>query len=174
MTRIDTATRRVRRLLGLAGLVTLLAAPLVWAGVSPQPFRTGLFGVTGSQTIRVSVLNASDKGIVVPCAKVFDMSGTMLAEVEGMPLRPGEGTFVDFNAAAFGLREGQRMQLRAEVEAHPPDPAQPPDPGRAARVQPDDVILTLEVFDTETGRTGFTMPWVLKGFNPQPDPPGAR
>jgi hypothetical protein len=32
----------------------------------------------------------------------------------------------------------------------------------------------LEVFDTATGRTGFTMPWVLKGFNPQPEPSAAR
>lgn len=165
-----------RTLVAVLLLAAVAIAAPAWAIIIINN-KTGLFGVTGGQTIRVSVLNASDRGSIQPCTKVFDMSGTMLAEVEGMPLRPGEGTFVDFNAADFGLREGQRMQVRVELEAQPPDQAQPPDPLHPpdpGLTRPDDVILTLEVFDTETGKTVFTMPWVQVGFNPQPEPPAAR
>lgn len=155
-----------------------IAAP-VWAIIVVDG-KTGLFGVTGGQTIRVSILNAGDRGGIQPCVKVFDLSGRLLAESEGESLRPGQGTFIDFNAADLGARVGQRLQVRAEVELTPPDPNQPPDPAQPpdplqppdpARVRVENVILTLEVFNTETGETGFTMPWVLEGFNPQPEPP---
>ena len=183
--------RLVVSLLAAVAIATPASAIIIVNG------KTGLFGVTGSQTIRVSVLNASDKGGINPCVGVFDLSGRMLVEIEAMPLRPGEGTFVDFDAATLGLRDGQRMQVRVGVElvgppdddrvgtgppdddrlaVPPPDDScpgiPPPDDGR--RVQPDDAILTLEVFDTATGRTAFTMPWVLVGFNPQPEPPARR
>src|SRR5687767_11711875 len=103
-----------------AGLLAAVAiAAPAWAIVITGG-KTGLFGVTGGQTIRVSVLNATDKGGIQPCVGLFDISGNQLAEIEGMPLRPGEETFVDFNAAAFGLRDGQRMQVRIAVELQPP------------------------------------------------------
>ena len=135
--------------------------------------RTGLFGVTGAETIRVSVLNAGARGGILPCTKLFDLSGQLLAELDGAMVRQGEGTFVDFDAAQFRPAPGQRLQVRVEVALEqpadplqPPDAAQPPDPLRAGNV-----ILTLEVFDTETGRTGFTAPWTFTTFNPQPEPP---
>jgi hypothetical protein len=155
---------------------TLLTAVLLVAAVAmAAPARaivvvdskTGLFGVTGGQTIRVSLWNAGNRGGIIPCTRVFDLSGALLAEIEGTPTGPGEGTFVDVNAADFGLREGERMQVRVEVELSPP-------PNDNRRVRTSDGILTLEVFDAATGRTAFTMPWVLKGFNPQPEPPALR
>jgi hypothetical protein len=183
----DTALKETSIMRHRKALLAILLAAVVamsvpaWAIIVIDS-KTGLFGVTGGQTIRVSVLNAGDKGAILPCTKVFDMSGNLLAEAEGMPVRPGQGTFVDFNAAALGVRVGQRLQVRAEVEllpppednlpppddGQPPDPAQPPDP---LRVRAGNVILTLEVFNTATGETAFTMPWVTKGFNPQPEPP---
>jgi hypothetical protein len=41
----------------------------------------------------------------------------------------------------------------------------------AVRALQGNVRLTLEVLDVATGRTSFTMPFVAKGFDPQPDPP---
>jgi hypothetical protein len=137
--------------------------------------KTGSFGLAAGQTLRVSVLHAGAArvGGVVPCVGIFDMAGTQLAELEGdTAVRPGHGTFLDFDASRLGLRAGERAQLRVEVElAQPPDPTQPPDPARERRLRPDDAIVTLEVFDTETGKTTFVLPVVLKGFNPQPEPP---
>lgn len=162
-----------RRLVATVAVLLAMAAP-AWAIIVVDG-KTGLFGVTGDQTIRVSVLNAGARGGILPCVRLFDLSGRLLAEMDGAMIRNGEGTFVDFDAAQFRLAPGQRLQVRVEVAleqppdpALPPDPTQPPDPAR-----PDDVILTLEVYDTATGRTEFTMPWVLKGFNRQSEPPAA-
>jgi hypothetical protein len=130
--------------------------------------KTGLFGVTGGQTIRVSLWNAGNRGGIVPCTHVLDLSGNLLVEIEGAPTGPGEGTFVDIDPSGLGVREGERMQVRVEVELTPPDP------NDDRKVRRNDGVLTLEVFDTATGRTAFTMPWVLKGFNPQPEPPASR
>lgn len=126
----------------------------------------GLFGITGGQTIRVSVLHAGDKGGINPCTKVFDMSGNLLAEADtDTPLRPGQGTFADFDAAAFGLREGERKQVRVEVEL---EGSNPPDDSRPVRAG--DAILTLEVFDNATGKTVFTMPFQPPEPGQPPDP----
>ena len=34
-----------------------------------------------------------------------------------------------------------------------------------------EVLVTVEVFDTATGQTAYTMPFAAVGFNPQPEPP---
>ena len=177
-------TWKIGRSIATACLVLFLVVTLAWGGVQPTPFRTGLFGVTAGQTVRVSVLNAGDeRGIINPCWKIWDASGKLLLESEGQPLAHGTGTFVDFaipapnDSASLGTpvpndgrsRKWMRTQVRAEVELEPaphdgqpvPDDGQPvPEGGKGrARVRPDDVIVTLEVFDSATGRTAFTMPF---------------
>jgi hypothetical protein len=151
-----TTTRRAAAAAAIAFALTAAYAPL--SAIVVVDSKTGLFGVTSDQTIRVSVLNAGTRGGIVPCTKVFDITGALLAEADGRVLEPGEGMFVDFDAAALGLRDGVRTQLRIEVEFEtPPDPNRP--------------ILTLEVIDNDSGRTAFVVPWVWKGFNRQPEPP---
>ena len=44
---------------------------------------------------------------------------------------------------------------------------EPPDPDRIGNV-----VSTFEVIDNTTQRTMFLNPGVIRGFNPQPDPPG--
>lgn len=158
----------LRRQTGAAALLVSLAAALAWAGVSPQPFRTGLFGVTAGQTIRVSVLNAGHaRGIITPCVKIWDMEGNLLFESDGQPVSKGTGTFVDFSPVPedglpAGRNPGSRIQVRAEVELEPAtsDGAPIPDDGKGgARIRPADVDVTLEVIDPDTGKTAFTMPF---------------
>jgi hypothetical protein len=128
---------------------------------------TGLFGITSEQTIRVSVLNLDAASGIVPCTKVIHASGRLLAQIDATSaLRRGEGTFLDFDAAALRLGAGERAQVRVELSFLPQQRGQ-----RAVRVDAREVILSLEVIDTQTGKTGFTMPLELKGFNPQPEPP---
>jgi hypothetical protein len=146
-------------------LTILFSSSPAWAGINPQPFRTGLFGVTAGQTIRISVVNA---GIIEPCAmpevlvsavRLRNLEGTPLFESKGELLREGVGTFVDIpweEPATTVTRIRRRAQIRAEVELLFDD----------TLLQRGDLLLTLEVFDTLTGRTAFTV-----AFNPQPEPP---
>lgn len=105
-------------------------------------------------------------------------------------------TFLD--AAGRALGDGSVLELRpgqaaTVVGPSPParDGATPPDVGDRTRLlrpivrfvdNPDfrgadartscNLAPVLEVFSEETGATLFLSPAVLKGFNPQPDPPG--
>ena len=161
---------RVARTLGAACLVTFLTVPAAWAGIQPTPFRTGLFGVTVGQAIRISVLNAADtRGIIEPCARVVDAAGNLLVKMDAGPVPAGAGAFFDFDPLPPGPASvpGDRAQVRVEVEIVPA--AFPPDPVATPRAPRGAFHLTLEVFDTSTGQTVFTMPFAtVAGINPQP------
>jgi hypothetical protein len=166
---------RSKKLLTMTLALSVLAAVCaVWGARPAQAIvivggKTGLFGIAVGQKVRISTVNvAQTRGIINPCVAVLDMAGNVIAEYEaGAPLSAGQGTFFDFDAGLLALRAGQRAQIRVEVELEPAPGAT----GRDARIQPDDAIVTVEVFDNDTGKTMFTMPVTLKGFNPQPEPP---
>ena len=130
------------------------------AGIDPQPFRTGLFGTIAGQAIRVSILNAGDAGGgITPCTRVWDAAGTLLLETETGPLPGGLGTFVDFSPipddgspppSGTRILNG-RAQIRAEVDFETV-----PEDGFNR-----DAHVTLEVFDTATGKTVYTMPFAV-------------
>jgi hypothetical protein len=75
-------------------------------------------------------------------------------------LKPGEAASLDYVAATDGTSINAVMV--GDVE-------NTPSPRRAAQA---DIVPTLEVM--QGGRTLFTHPALVKLFNPQPDPPGAR
>ena len=103
--------------------------------------------------------------LVVPAVRIRDVSGKPVFESKGGLLQEEEGMFLDV------------------AVQHPPDPIRRLYPPRAqvraevvleldtATKRCNDIVLTLEVFDTATGRTAFTMPFTAVGFNPQPEPP---
>jgi hypothetical protein len=160
----DTASGRTVFTMPFAAVAGVEPQPFApVAGIEPQPFRTGMFGVVTGQTVRLSILNAGEAGGTInPCFRVFDATGALLVETETGPLAGGVGTFVDFTPPPGGA--AVRAQMRAEVELVPA--VHPPDPIRRRTV-----IVSLEVFDTATGATVFTMPYAAIGFNPQPEPP---
>jgi hypothetical protein len=160
------AQSRIRYSLTATSVLLLVHATTAWAGVQPQPFRTGLFGVTTGQSIRISVVNAGGaSGIINPCFHVVDADGKLLLEHDSGLLSSGAGTFVDFDAPAAGA--GVRTQLRAEVELVPM--ANPPDPVAWLVALRREVLLTLEVFDTATGETVITLPFAaVAGVEPTP------
>jgi hypothetical protein len=158
--------------------------PVARAGIGPTPFRSGLFGVTPEQSIRISVVNAGEAlGTIAAYVRILDLAGTVLAERRGRTLSEGIGTFVDValgggsstGTALPGATRPTRAQVRAEVfiEYLPvaADGQIVPDDEAAVLALQRNVRLTLEVFEVATGRTSFTMPFVAKGFDPQPDPP---
>jgi hypothetical protein len=174
----------------------VFASASLRAGVEPQPFRTGYFGVAEGQTIRISMFNArfDRRGLFAPCAVpdalvarivIRNLQGRALFESRSGPVADGAGDFVDFaplsdtGAASAGARtpgraapmQRQRLQVRAEVVVASADAgATPPEPAR--RRCREEVLLTLEVFNTASGRTAFTLPFSEVAFNPQPEPPG--
>jgi hypothetical protein len=164
----------------LAMVCVLWGAKPTQAIILADGGKTGLFGVTSDQTVRVSILNSAlTKGGIVPCAGIFDINGNRLARFEGtMPLMVGHGTYFDFDATSLELRAGERAQLRVEVELEPsPDDGhsiRTPDDGRSNHMKPDDIVVTVEVFDNVSGKTMFTVPATIKGFNPQPEPPAPQ
>ena len=185
MTHVDNAVRHCRRLLACGCIGLLLAVPRAWAGVQPTPFRTGLFGITTGQAVRVSVFNAGNEGGTVnPCfnpdlagfvVTISRPAGRVLFESHHKTLLQGVGTFSDFTPDG-GLRE-RRSQMRAQVAiALIPTPedgrcADDAVARRQARRVLRNVHLTLEVFDVATGQTAFTLPFSEVMFNPQPEPP---
>jgi hypothetical protein len=176
------------RYLGLVSIGVLLAPTLTWAGVDPTPFRTGLFGITPGQAVRVSVLNAGNEGGTInPCfnpalagfvVKLSSPAGRVLFESPHKALPVGRGAFADFTPLP---EDGATRNRRAQVGADVAIELQPiPEGGRCtddavARRQAwrllRNVHLTLEVFDVGTGQTAFTIPFSEVMFNPQPEPP---
>jgi hypothetical protein len=189
MKSIVFASRRLACTLATAGLLTLLPVSLAWAGVQPQPFRTGLFGIAEGQAIRVSLLNAANQGGTInPCflpdpvvatVVVRDLLGRARFEAGTEKLLPGMGTFVDVapdpKTATSTRTPGEipapaRRQLRLEAVVQIPvaddEACQTEAVRRGLRRQ---VQLTLEVYDVATGRTAFTMPFVaVAGIDPEP------
>jgi hypothetical protein len=162
----------------VASLFALAFGKPLSAGISPQPFRTGLFGITVGQAVRVSVLNAGiDRGTATchppdpaaPAVAILGLDGAALFEAHTEKLLPGMGTFVDFvpdfkvaTSTSIRVLAPRRLQVRAEVRFSEED---------LVRVQCSGVALTLEVYDTVTGRTELTLPFNAVMFNPQPEPP---
>jgi hypothetical protein len=179
--------------------ITLVAifSTAAQAGIDPEPFRTGLFGIAPGQAVRVSVLNmANVGGTINPCmspdlagfvVRIATPAGRLLFESHHKELATGIGTFTDFSPVPDDgvtatrvpgdAARGRRAQMHAEVaiELQPvPDDGRCTDDAvarRLARRLLRNVHLTLEVYDVATGRTAFTMPFAAVMFNPQPEPP---
>ena len=169
-------------------VIAVLTASQAWAGISPQPFRTGLFGIAAGQAIRVSLLNAGNQaGIINPCmyppdpvmatVVVRNLLGGALFKADTEKLSAGMGTFVDVppdptatSRTPGGLPAPARRQLRVEAVVLipvPDDEACQTEAVRRALAR--QVQLTLEVYDVATGRTEFTMPFLaVAGVEPTP------
>ncbi|HEU0094696.1 MAG TPA: hypothetical protein VFS78_21455 [Vicinamibacteria bacterium] len=170
---------------GRLAIVALLAAaaastssPRVRA-FNPQPEppgRWGLFGIVADQTARVSVVNTSgDPGGYPPgpcrVALAFvDVGGQVLEETRTV-LAPGQAASLDYafqpppdgergEAGASADRVG-RQDLRARIEIVNLVP--PPDQDRQS-VPPGPCVPAVEVFETATGRTAFTVAEARMGW----------
>lgn len=107
----------------------------------------------------------------------LDASGRAVDDPNILELRPGRAATV--TGPSPHMRDGEippdsgdrtTRLLRATVRFVD-------DPNTRSAGNPDaqstcNVVPMMEVFSEETGATLFLNPAVLKGFNPQPDPPG--
>ncbi len=154
-----------RRIAPLALATTIITSTGTgWAGTDVGN-GYGMVGITLGQTIRLNVVNLGGPD-TLPCDTTltfFDSEGNVLTRfTESMD--PGQAAFLDLHGEDLVLRVRERMQIRATMEAT-----------CRSEGDPRDLPTTLEVFDDKTGQTSIILnPVVLKGFNPQPEPPGSR
>jgi len=138
----------------------------------------GMVGFTSGQAIRLSVVNGLPPGPTLPPGPIRvvmafrDMNGQLLRNLKSgevvrrvVNLARGEAAFLDLDYDE--LPPGpSRLQVRGVVTAELP-------PGPIRALPPSPIVPSLEVIDSDTGRTQFVIsnPGVIRGFNPQPDPP---
>lgn len=146
----------------------------------PAALATGLVGVAPGQqaNLHLTRLHPPDPG--EPIALIVDLvdaQGDILVEHE-IVLDAGASETITLN----GPDGGERTLFRAAVFVPPPDDGveggNPPDDGVEGVNPPDDgldsggIQATLEIVDVESLRTQLMVnPIVVKGFNPQPEPP---
>src|SRR5215204_3682034 len=182
--------RKLFKATALMALLALLASGTVWnmrraqaQDTVPPPTNDrisfGMVGITRGQTLRLSVASISDA--VCPCSRVLlnfrDAEGRLLRSRDGsvihraLELGPGRAASLDLDADELQLPPGpSRLQLRAVVTVIPPPT------GDSDEIPPpvgDRIVPSVEVFNNATGRTVVYIgnPGVIRGFDPQPDPP---
>ncbi len=139
----------------------------------------GMVGITRGQIARLSVskLQSPPVGDLPPGPSRVEMSfvdadGNTLVNPEGQPIRrivmlePGRSTFLQINANNLLARDETRLNFRPVVKVIPP-----PVPESQTQPPPIGEATTLEVIETATAKTVLLYPGIIRGFNPQPDPP---
>jgi hypothetical protein len=155
---------------GIAVLAAMVVFALPWRAeafkeVDPSPaYEWGMAGVSRSETVRLTMVNLGGQRATrtvpaVQCradAMLLDSEGNVLAR-RAMVIDGGKSASLELDGATVddpNIRPG----IRASVRTNCPS---------------DSMIGTMEVFDSATGQGSLILhPAVIKGFNPQPDPPG--
>ena len=155
----------------LVAALVLFVVPGRDAGAADESRSRHLYGMVGlaaGQTVRLNVVNtwppgpSRDElppGPIRVRLSLLDGDGRLLGTARA-ELTAGQSTSLDLDFARLGV-DAQRVPVRAMVDViWPPGPSA--DPG----------VSTLEIVDNDTARTSlFVHPALIRGFNPQPDPP---
>jgi len=150
------------------------------APTTPDRVSFGTIGITTGQTLRVSVANTimpNDVNLPPGPTRVVMtfryVNGNFVRDVKSgevirkaVDLERGDSAFLDLDYDR--LPPGPiRVQIRPVVVVIPP-------PVGDYLTPPDGTVIGAEVINNANGRSQFavfTNPAVLRGFNPQPDPP---
>jgi len=159
--------------------VGIVAVAAIWNAMPVNAIKEvdgkiGYFGmltVAANQGVRLNIVRVDDPEPVEDAnsrtchveLRFLDASGNQIGNSQTTKLRPGQAVSNDLDNGQPTSTEGYRL-IRADVRAINPE-----DATRRSRCT---IVPTLEVFDRRTGETRFMHPGVLKGFNPQPGPPG--
>jgi hypothetical protein len=141
-----------------------------------RPIYFGAVGLANLQVARLNVVAIGDPSIIPPgpCRvglSFLDAQGIIINDRNGRPVEAhldvsrGASVLLDMSASAI-IINGKR-QFRGLVVL-------PPAPNDGSVDPCTNVVPTLEIFEQRTGRTTlFLHPALIRGFDPQPDPPGA-
>lgn len=95
-----------------------------------------------------------------PCGvevKVFNAAGQLIGPPDAISLRPGIAVTKTVQPEDATTPQRYRVQVRGIDDPN---------------IRKCTVMPTMEIFDRRTGETQFMHPGLIRGFNPQPDPPG--
>lgn len=114
------------------------------------PVRFGMVGLTRGQTARLNAVNTGnpDESACPVELSFVDSMGNTVGIVPCI-IPPGEADFLDLDAASLGRPE-TRVQIRATVAIGGPR-------RREVKACAKNLRLTLEVFDTDTGKTAVIL-----------------
>jgi hypothetical protein len=124
-------------------------------------------GIALGQTAQLTVFNSGEeRGIIIIGGKFLDSDNNILSEFSREPVEVAPGQMMSFDLDGDSLDHPRdrfgRIQIRGVVTA-----LGGPDTKR-------NIHVSLEVFNNSDGKTTvFIGKGVIKGFNPQPDPPGS-
>jgi len=135
----------------------------------PQVQTFGMVGLAEGQTARLNLLNP---GVLPPLAtgaicsaqvSFLDSKGAGL-KTAPISVAPGQSVPFDLNRDTDVTAPDQRVQIRATLQIPLPSPivASPPQPWGCP------LIPTLEIFDTNTGRTQIVITETRGVFGPVP------
>ncbi len=122
-------------------VVALVAIAAVWfsarkaQAISSFSMSSGMVGITQGQTARLNVVNAFSTDDVQVELTIFDSGGKVQIQCN-LLIAPGKSLSDDFTPQ--GLGQGERLELRALVRV-------------LDKRQADDIGVTLEIFNSETG-----------------------
>ncbi len=141
----------------------------------------GLVGMTRGQTARLNVSNLVPPPIgELPPGPIrvelsfVDTEGHTLVNNDSQPIRrvvmleAGHSASLQINANNLLVRDENRLNFRPVVKVTPPPVG---DTQTQAPPVGDRIVPTFEVIENATGKTAFLYPGLIRGFNPQPDPP---
>lgn len=152
-----------------------------------QPVEFGLLGLAAGQTARLTVVNPVLQAPPDPDSRArsvrltFDIYAIGDVEHQPGPTTPADSTarlttlrVVARHSRVVSLRPGQAASLAFTATAADTyfSAVALGGPDTSPAIGNPDLVPTLEVM--EGSQTVYTHPAFVKGFNPQPDPPGAR
>ncbi len=139
----------------------------------PEPPGFGMIALAAGQTLRLNVSNiqlpANRAYPPDPCRvelSFFDGAGNALVPAVQKTLSPGVSTHIDLNGDDIVGRDLLRIEVRPAFRFVIDPSGLPPGP----------CVSSIELMDNQSGQTlivaGPQNPGTIRGFNPQPDPPG--
>jgi hypothetical protein len=127
----------------IALLLTALSNPLM----ACESGRFGMVSITAGQTVQVQVVNTnnSTKAACRLIVEFSDHAGNVINDItsHSFTLRPGRAASATIDHP--NLRPGERFYVRADVRTF--------ELKAAGWHECDDIHATIEVFDTDTGKT---------------------
>jgi hypothetical protein len=141
-----------------------------------RPIEFGALGLATLETARLNVVNIGEPNVIPPgpcrvTLSYLDANGIIINDRNGRPfsaqLDVARGKILHFDMSSRSVNINGRLQFRALVTL-------PAVPGDGSVDQCANMIPSLEIFDQVTSRTLLVLhPALIRGFDPQPDPPGA-
>lgn len=162
--RVVRAHRALAMAIVAAVALAAFAPGVARAQIEPMRLSSASVGLGDGQYARLNVhfVTALDgRGLPPgPCRvtlRFLDARGGIASE-SVVSLAPGRAAALDYRAP---LARGGHANIRAEVIGEPDANGLVPN-----------LIPSIEIIDAATGNTGPVSPGTIRGFNPQPEPPG--